>query len=154
MLLSVLLLLHLLGFAAFVGGALAQQQFMRLSARAGQVSAVRDEYERLAASVCTRVELTGLFAQVLTGVGLVVAVPGFLTQHWLHAKLTAALIVLVLAHVEMINARRIVKARQARGDAADGEIAGRKKRQATVGALVNVLLLAILLLVTVLRTAF
>jgi uncharacterized membrane protein len=100
------------------------------------------------------VELTGLFAQVLTGVGLVVAVPGFLTQHWLHAKLTAALIVLVLAHVEMINARRIVKARQARGDAADGEIAGRKKRQATVGAAVNILLLAILLLATVLRTAF
>ena len=52
----------------------------------------------------------------------------------------------------MINARRIVKARQARGEGADGEIAGRKKRQATVGIVVNVLLLAILLLASVLRT--
>ena len=154
MFLSVLLLLHLVGFATFVGGALAQQQFMRLSARAGLGGPVRDEYERLAASVCTKVELTGLFAQVLTGAAVLVTVPGFLTQHWLHAKLTAVLILLVLAHVEMINARRIVKARQARGDAADGEIAARKKRHATVGAVVNVLVVAVLLLATVLRTAF
>ena len=154
MLLSVLLLLHLLGFAAFVGGALAQQQFMRRSSQAGLVAAVRDEYERLAASVCTKVELTGLFAQVLSGVGAIVALPGFLAQHWLHAKMTLVLILLVLCHVEMINARRIVKARQARGDAADGEIVARKKRQATVGLVVNVLIVGVLLLATVLRTAF
>jgi uncharacterized membrane protein len=154
MFLSFLLLVHLLGFAAFVVGALAQQQFMRSSSRAGLVAAVRDEYERLAAAVSTKVELTGLFVQVLSGVGIVVVQPYFLKQHWLHAKLTAVLVLLVLAHVDMINARRIVKARQARGEAADGEIAPRKQRQATVGVVVDVLIVAVLLLVTVLRTAF
>jgi uncharacterized membrane protein len=115
---------------------------------------VRDEYERLAAAVCTKVELTGLFAQVLTGVAIVATLPGFLRQHWLHAKLTAVVVLLVLAHVEMINARRIVKARQAGGDGAEGEITARKKRQATVGLAVDVLIVVVLLLVTVLRTAF
>jgi hypothetical protein len=154
MLLSVLLLLHLLGFATFVGGALAQQQFMRSSGRTGLVAAVRDEYERLASSVCTKVELSGLFLQVLSGVATLVVTPAFLKQHWLHAKLTAVLVLLVLAHVEMINARRIVKARQARGEAADREIAARKTRHATVGTVVDVLVVAVLLLATVLRTAF
>jgi uncharacterized membrane protein len=154
MLMSVLVLFHLLGFAAFVGGALAQQHFMRGSGKAGLVAAVRDEYERLAAAVCTKVELTGLFAQVLTGVAIVAVLPGFLTQHWLHAKLTAVLVLLVLAHVEMIGARRIVKARQAGGEGAEGDITARKKRHATVGIAVDVLIVAVLLLASVLRTGF
>jgi uncharacterized membrane protein len=152
--LPVLLLLHLVGFAVFVGGAFAQQQFMRRSTGAGVVAAVRDEYERLAASVSTKLEVGGLFLQVLSGVGIVVLTPGFLKQHWLHAKLTAVVIALVVAHLEMINARRIVKARAARGDAAEPEIAGRKKRHAMFGVVNAVLVAAVILLVTVLRTAF
>ena len=152
--LPVLLLLHLVGFAAFVGGALAQQQLLRRSADAGMAAAARDELERLAALACTRLELGGLFLQVLSGVGIALMAPAFLAQHWLHAKLTCVAILLFVAHLEMINARRIVKARAARGDAAEPEIAGRKRRQATLGLVTGALIAAVVLLVTVLRAAF
>jgi uncharacterized membrane protein len=151
---SVVTLLHLLGFAAFVGGGFAQQRLMKLSARDGLAAAVRDEYERLSAAILTKVEVPALFAQVVTGVAFIAEAPGFLHQHWLHAKLTAVVLLLVLSHLEMFNARRLVKARQARGDAAKDEIAERKKRHATMGAVGTVLVVAILLLVTVLRVAF
>jgi uncharacterized membrane protein len=154
MVLATLLLLHLLGFAAFVGGAVAQQQLMKRSALPGVPPAVRDAYERASAAVSTKVELTGLFLQVLSGVGAVVVLPGFLQQHWLHAKLTVVLVLLVLAHVEMINARKVVKARQARGEAANEEIAARKRRLSVVGTAVDVLIGIVILLATVLRTAF
>lgn len=154
MLLWLLLLVHLLGFAAFVGGALVQQQFVRISARAGLAAAVRDEYERLAATFATKVELMGLFVQVLSGVVWLVAMPTFLQQHWLHAKLTAVLVLLVLAHLEMIDTRKVVKARQAGGAGAEDDIARRKKRLGTVAIAVDVLIAAVLLLATVLRTAF
>jgi uncharacterized membrane protein len=151
---GVLVLLHLVGFAAFLGGAFAQQQLMRMSARDGLAPAVRDEYERLAAAILTKVEVPALFAQVVTGIGFIAEAPEFLHQHWLHAKLTAVVILLLLSHLEMFNARRLVRARAARGDEAKDEIADRKKRHATMGAAGAVLVVAILLLVTVLRTAF
>ena len=154
MFVNVLILLHLVGFAAFLGGAFAQQQLMKMSAKEGLAPAVRDEYERLAASIVTKIEVPGLFAQVLTGVVFVVLQPTFLQQHWLHGKLTAVVALLVLSHLEMFNARRLVRAREARGDAAAGEIAARKKRHALMGAVGTVLVVAILLFVTVLRAAF
>jgi uncharacterized membrane protein len=150
-LLPFLLLLHLVGLAAFLGGAFAQQQFMRMSARAGLATAVRDEYERLSAAIVTKVEVPGMFAQILTGLGIVVLQPYLLQQHWLHAKLTAVVLLLVLSHFEMFNARRLVRARAARGDAAADEIAARKKRHAVMGAIGTVLVVAILVLATVLR---
>jgi uncharacterized membrane protein len=151
---SIVTLLHLLGFAAFVGGAFAQQRLMRLSARDGLAPPVRDEYERLSAAILTKVEVPALFAQVVTGVAFIGEAPGFLHQHWLHVKLTAVVLLLVLSHLEMFNARRLVKAREARGDAARDEIAERKRRHATMGAVGTVLVVAVLLLVTVLRAAF
>jgi uncharacterized membrane protein len=150
-LLPFLLLLHLVGLAAFLGGAFAQQQFMRMSARAGLATAVRDEYERLSAAIVTKVEVPGMFAQILTGLGIVVLQPYLLQQHWLHAKLTAVVLLLVLSHFEMFNARRLVRARAARGDAAADEIAARKKRHAVMGAIGTVLVVAILVFATVLR---
>jgi protoporphyrinogen IX oxidase len=128
-----LILVHLVGFAAFLGAAFAQQRFMARSAREGLAPAVRDEYERLAAIVTTQIELPALFAQVVTGVVFVALVPQWLTQGWLHGKLTCVLALLVLSHLEMFNARRIVKARVARGDGASAEIAARKSRHATFG---------------------
>src|ERR1700691_1418177 len=113
---GVLVLLHLVGFGAFLGGAFAQQQLMRMSARDGLAPAVRDEYERLAAAILTKVEVPALFAQVVTGIGFIAEAPEFLHQHWLHAKLTAVVILLLLSHLEMFNARRLVRARAARGD--------------------------------------
>ena len=151
---SVLILLHLLGFAAFLGGAFAQQQFMKMSAKAGLAAAVRDEYERLAAAIVTKAEVPGMFAQVVTGVVMIVSQPEmhYLKQHWLHGKLAAVAALLVLSHLEMFNARRIVKARAARGDAAADEIAARKKKHAAMGLVGTVLVVALILFVTVLRT--
>jgi uncharacterized membrane protein len=151
MALTVLKLVHLIGFAAFVGGAFAQQRFMKMSAASGAAAAVRDAYEKLASAVCSKIELPGIFTQVLSGVAILVLAPGFLKQHWMHAKLTAVVLALVTSHVEMINAKKIVRARAEKGDAADGEIAARKKRQASVGVFTGILIGAILLLATVLR---
>jgi uncharacterized membrane protein len=146
-----LLLLHLVGLAVFLGGTFAQQRFMKMSAKAGLTTAVRDEYERLSAAIVTKMEVPGLFAQVFTGVGIIVLQPYLLQQHWLHAKLTAVVLLLVLSHLEMFNARRLVRARAERGDAAADEIANRKKRHARMGAIGTVLVVAVLVLATVLR---
>jgi uncharacterized membrane protein len=150
-LLPSLLLLHLVGLAAFLGGAFAQQQFMRMSAQPGVAPALRDEYERLAAAIVTRIEVPALFAQVATGTAVIALQPYLLQQHWLHAKLTAVVLLLVLSHLEMFNARRLVRARAERGDAAEGEIAARKKRHAQMGAAGTVLVAAVMVLATVLR---
>lgn len=150
-LLPFLLLLHIVGIAAFLGGAFAQQQFMRMSARGGVPAALRDEYERLSAAIVTTIEVPALFAQIATGVAVIVLEPYLLLQHWLHAKLTAVLLLLVLSHLEMFNARRLVRARATRGDAAADEIAVRKRRHAHMGMVGTVLVTAVLLLATVLR---
>jgi uncharacterized membrane protein len=148
---SILILLHLLGFVTFLGGAFAQQQFMKASGKVGLAPALRDEYERLAAAVVTKAEVPGTFVQVATGVVLVVLDPGTLHQPWLHVKLTAVVALLVLSHLEMFNARRLVRAREAKGDAAADEIAARKKRHALLGAVGTVLVVVVLLSVTVVR---
>jgi protoporphyrinogen IX oxidase len=147
MLHKILILLHLVGFAGYVGAGFAQQQFVTRSARGGLAAAVRDEYERLAATIVTQIELPALFAQVATGVVLIVLAPLWLTQGWLHGKLACVVVLLVLSHVEMFNARRIVKARSARGDAANDDIAARKKRHATFGLLGTVAVVILLALV-------
>jgi len=130
---KILILLHLVGFAAYLGAGFAQQQFMSRSARDGLEAAVRDEYERLAAAIVTQIELPALFGQLLTGVVLIVLAPLWLTQGWLHGKLACVAVLLVLSHLEMFNARRIVKARSAGGTGMNEEIAARKKRHATFG---------------------
>jgi uncharacterized membrane protein len=150
-LLPFLLLLHIVGIAAFLGGAFAQQQFMRMSARDGVPVALRDEYERLSAAIVTTIEVPALFAQIASGVAVIVLEPYLLQQHWLHAKLTAVVLLLVLSHLEMFNARRLVRARATRGEAAAGEIAARKRRHAQMGMAGTALVVAVLLLATVLR---
>jgi putative membrane protein len=147
MLHKILILLHLVGFAGYIGAGFAQQQFVTRSARGGLAAAVRDEYERLAATIVTQIELHALFAQVATGVVLIVLAPLWLTQGWLHGKLACVVVLLVLSHLEMFNARRIVKARAARGDAANDDIAARKKRHATFGLLGTVAVVILLALV-------
>jgi len=147
MLHKILILLHLVGFAGYIGAGFAQQQFVTRSARDGLVAAVRDEYERLAATIVTQIELPALFAQVATGVALIVLAPLWLMQGWLHGKLACVVVLLVLSHLEMFNARRIVKARSARGDAANAEIAGRKKRHATFGLFGTLAVVTLLALV-------
>ena len=130
MLHKILILLHLVGFAGYIGAGFAQQQFVTRSARGGLAAAVRDEYERLAATIVTQIELPALFAQVATGVVLIALAPLWLTQGWLHGKLACVVVLLVLSHLEMFNARRIVKARSARGDARARRRRGFARRRA------------------------
>ena len=147
-----LVLIHLLGFAAYLGAGFAQQRIMALSAKDGVAAPVRDECERLAAAILTRIELPALFAQVATGVVFVALNVMWLTQGWLHGKLTCVVALLCLSHLEMFNARRIVKARAARGDAANAEIAARKARHATLG-LVGSIAVGILMVLVAYGTA-
>jgi hypothetical protein len=70
---KVLILLHLVGFAAYLGAGFAQQQFVTRSVRVA-VAAVRDDCERLAASIVTSIELpamapVALIALVAFGTG-------------------------------------------------------------------------------------
>ena len=140
------MLLHLIGFAAFVGAAFAQQEFMKRSAAPALAPAIRDEYERLSAAICTKIELPALFAQVAIGIFFIAENPAYLKQHWLHGKLTAVVLILFLAHAEMFNARRLARARAERGDAANEEIAARKKKHAALGAVGTVLVVATVVL--------
>lgn len=138
------LLFHLIGFAAFVGAAFAQQRFFKLSAAPGLNPAVRDAWERAAASACARLELPAIFLSVLSGLGFLLVVPGYMKMGWLHMKLAAVFVLLVLAHLDMFNAKRIVRLRA--GGGAEAEITARKSRQALYGAIGTVLLLAVLYL--------
>lgn len=142
-----LLLVHLVGFAAYLGAGFAQQRFMKRSREGGLPTAIRDEYERLAATVLTKIELPALMAQVMTGVGFVVLSPAWLKLGWLHGKLACVVVLLGLSHAEMFNARAIVKLRAARGEDANAEVEARKSRHATFGAIGTLAVIAIVGLV-------
>jgi len=108
---------------------------------------VRDEFERLAAAIVTKIELPAIMVQVATGIAFVVMSPEWLKQGWIHGKLACVVALLVLSHLEMFNARNIVRSRAARQDAANEEIAALKKRHATFGALGTVAVVALLVFV-------
>ena len=141
-------LIHLLGFAAFLGAAVAQQQFMRASSSSATLPAVRDVYERLAAQIVTKVELPALIAQVFSGVLFVIQVPGYMKMGWLHAKLLAVVVLLVLSHLEMFNARAIARLRQRHGESGSAEIGKRKQRHLQLGMIGTLTVIALIGLVT------
>jgi uncharacterized membrane protein len=141
-----LLLVHLVGFAAYLGAGFAQQRLMARSSADGLAAAVRDEFERLAAAIVTKIELPAIFVQVVTGVAFIALTPQWLTVGWLHGKLTCVLVLLVLSHLEMFNARKIVRARAAGGGSVE-EISKRKARHATFGAIGGAAVAAIVALV-------
>ena len=146
MLTASLLLVHLVAFAAYVGAGFAQLQLMKLSSRDGTSADVRNAYERLSATILTKLEVPAIFASILSGVVFIVQNGALMKQGWLHAKLTCVVILLVLSHLEMFNARAIVRIREAGGTSAADEIAARKARHnlfGTVGAVVVVMLLVV-----------
>lgn len=148
----VILLFHLLGFAAYVGAGFAQQRLLARSRAASLAEAARDELERLAAAVVTKIELPAIFVSVVSGVGSIVMTPELMRHGWLHAKLTCVLVLLVLSHLEMFNARRIVKLRSGAlappsGSSPAAAIDTRKRRHALFGAAGTLLVSAILALV-------
>jgi uncharacterized membrane protein len=144
---KILLLVHLVGFAAYLGAGFAQQQFMKRSREAAMASVIRDEYEKLASTIATRIELPALMVQVATGVAFLALYPGWLKLGWLHGKLACVAALLALSHAEMFNARAVVKARASRGDGANAEVDARKARHATFGAMGTLVVVALLVLV-------
>lgn len=152
MLTAGILLIHLVAFAAYLGAGFAQLQMIKLSVREGTAPAVRDSYERLAAAIVTKIELPAIFASMASGVVFITQNPVLMKQGWLHGKLTCVLLLAVLSHLEMFNARKIVELRaDGAGAAAEAEIAKRKSRHATFGAVGSLLVVALLVLVTFVR---
>jgi len=129
---SVSLFLHLLAFAAFAGSAVISARLLRRSSEAGTAPPARDALEEAAAGLITKTQLPAIFLSVISGAGLVIAKPAFLQNPAMHAKLTVVFVLLVVSHLEMFNARRIVRARAAGDDAA---IAARKKRHGLFAAI-------------------
>lgn len=153
MTLSLLLFLHLVSFAAYVGAGFAQNNFLKASAGDALAPAIRAEYERLAAAIVTKIELPAIFGAIVSGIGFLGTNPALMRQGWLHAKLTCVLLLAVLSHLEMFNARRIVRAREGAASDAEAVIASRKKRHALFGTIGSLLVVVLLALVTFARLA-
>jgi uncharacterized membrane protein len=141
------LILHLVSFASFLGAAFAQTQFLKASARSGLAPAIRDEYERLCAFINKSIEIPALYGLWATGLLMAMMSPEFLHAHWLHAKMTLAFLLVGLAHVEKKNARRVVEARAAKGDAAAIEIAGLGAKHGVFALIGTAMVLCVLVLV-------
>ena len=143
---AALLLVHLVCFAAYLAAGFAQQQIMKRST--GLAPAIRDDHEKLAATIVTKIELPAIIGSIVSGLGFVAITPDFMKQGWLHGKLLCVLILLVLSHLEMFNARKIVRAREA--NQAD-EVDDRKKRHAMMGLAGTLAAVGLLICVTFLR---
>jgi uncharacterized membrane protein len=140
------LLVHLVCFAAYLAAGFAQQQIMRRSTVLAP--AIRDDQEKLAAGISTKIELPAIMGSIISGIGFVSMTPELMKQGWLHGKLLCVLILLVLSHVEMFNARRIVRAREANDS---DEVDDRKKRHAMMGLVGAIAAVGLLICVTFLR---
>ena len=151
MLTAALLFIHLVAFAAYLGAGFGQLQMIKLSARPGTAPATRDAFERIAASVITKIEVPAIFVSIASGVVFITQNPTLMKQGWLHGKLLCVLLLAVLSHLEMFNARRIVRAREADGPGAEGDIAKRKARHAVLGGIGSLLVVVLLVLVTFVR---
>ena len=151
MLTAALLFVHLVSFAAYLGAGFAQLQLMKLSAREGTLPELRNSYERLAATITTKIEVPAIFASVLSGMVFIMQNGALMKQGWLHGKLTCVLILLVLSHLEMFNARAIVRIREGGGKGADDDIKARKARHTLFGTIGTVIVVVLLVLVTFVR---
>jgi len=148
---SALLFIHLVSFAAYLGAGFAQQALMKQSRASGITPDVRADREALSAAIVTKIELPAILGSIVSGIGFIAQNPAVMKLGWLHGKLLCVLLLVGICHAEMFNARKIVRARAERGDAAGDEIEARKKRHATFGAIGSGLVLAILVLVTFVR---
>jgi uncharacterized membrane protein len=146
---SLVLLVHLVAFAAYIGAGFAQLQLLKRSRRARIGAELRDGLERLSAAIVTKIELPAIVGAIASGVGFVVLNPAVMRFGWLHAKLACVVLLAVLSHLEMFNARAIVKAREAK--ASEDGIDARKKRHEAYGAVGSLLVVVLLVLVTVVR---
>jgi|GEM_PF-2505049 len=143
---STALLIHLIGFAAWAGAGLAQLRFMAASRSPGIEPILRDQYERLSALLATRVEIVAAVLSIASGLAILYLRPGLMKNPAMHTKLTMVALLLVLSHLEMFNARRIVRLRKEGGDTV--RINDRKSRHEAYGRIGGLLVLGILVTVT------
>jgi len=148
---AIVLLLHLACFAAYLGAGFAQLQMMKRST--GATGELQKVYEDLAASILVKLELPAIFGSVLTGAFFVAQTPEFMKQGWLHGKLLCVLVLLVLSHLEMFNAKKIGRLRREGGATAENEITARKSRHQIFGTIGTVAVVVLLVCVTVVRLA-
>ena len=151
MLTAALLLVHLVSFASYLGAGFAQLQIMKLSARDGTSAEVRNVCERLSATILTKIEVPAIFGSVLSGVFFIMQNGALMKQGWLHGKLLCVVILLVLSHLEMFNARAIVRHREDGGKTVDEDIKARKARHNLFGTIGSVVVVVLLVLVTFVR---
>lgn len=149
MLAAGLLLIHLVSFAAYLGAGFAQLQLLKRSRGKGLAPAVQAELEKLSAAVVTKIELPAIMGSIASGIGFIAQNPAVMKAGWLHAKLAVVLLLALLSHAEMFNARKIVKARAA--GANEDEIEARKKRHEMFGGVGSLLVIVLLVLVTFVR---
>ena len=151
MLTAGLLLVHLVCFAAYLGAGFAQLQMMKLSARDGTSAEMRSSYERLSATILTKIEVPAIFGSIVSGMVFIMQNSLLMKQGWLHGKLTCVLLLAVLSHLEMFNAKAIVRAREDGGAGVEDEIKRRKARHNLFGTVGSVVVVALLVLVTFVR---
>ena len=145
MLVRAIFVLHLIGFAAYLGAGFAQLQLMKKSVVS--TGAMRAELEKMAAKVIVMIEVPAIMLQIATGIAKLVMTPEWLKQGWLHGKLTCVFFLLILSNVEMFNARAIVRLRE--DGVVESEIEARKKRHNVYGTIGSVLVVLLLGCVTV-----
>lgn len=146
MLFSALLLIHLVCFAAYLGAGFAQLTFMKRSETV--TGELQKAYEQLSANILVKIELPAIFGSVITGVVFIATNPAYMKQGWLHGKLLCVLILLVLSHLEMFNAKQIGRLREA---GKQDEIDARKARHRLFGNVGTLLVVIVLFCVTFLR---
>ena len=148
MLAAALLLVHLVSFAAYLAAGFAQQELMKRSRLATVGAETRNHLEGLCATIVTKIEVPAIMGSIGSGIGFVIQNPVLMKMGWLHGKLLCVVALLVLSHLEMFNARNIVRARTA---GKDDEIEARKKKHAFFGLLGTVAAVALRILVTFVR---
>lgn len=141
---------HYLGFSLAIGAAVAGGIALRRARRAPVLERVG--LEDAAATIVTRAELPGLFVAVFGGILATAANPRLLRVDesgvgpWLHIKLVMVMALLVVCHLKMFSARRLVRQRSHAASEADCEVLARRTRR--LDALGLALAFAIMLVAT------
>jgi len=140
-------LAHLLTVMMAVGGALAQFILITKSRQSGAEAAAN---EKMALAIFRALAFPGLMLALVLGLGLA-GVSGKFSEPWIHVKMTAVLIWLILAHMELFGLKKMISQRAAANSNAVGKI---KSRHLMFGKINFILILAIVYLAVFRLDAF
>jgi putative membrane protein len=141
-------LIHLLTIMLAVGGAIAQLLILAKYRRAGTTEA--EVSEKLNLVIVRSLLFPSLMTAFVLGLVLAILTDRF-SEAWIHAKLTLALIWVVLAHMQLRGAKRMISLRAA------GDIAALEKTkgvQLNLSRVVSALLIIIVYLAVFKLDAF